>query len=84
MKNSRELLMGIMAGAAAGVIIGMLIAPEKGEDLRKTIRDTAGDWAKKLRDIVEEGKEQTRALAEQVQRDTGGSSIGAEPSRKTP
>ena len=62
MKNSRALFIGIFAAATAGVIIGMLIAPEKGEDLRKNIKDTAGDWTKKLADLLAEGKEQFKNL----------------------
>lgn len=35
-------------GAIVGVIVGLLIAPEKGEDLREEIADTAGKWKNKL------------------------------------
>ena len=62
MKNSVSLFIGIIAAATAGVIIGMLIAPEKGEDFRKNIKDTAGDWTKKLTDLLAEGKEQVKSL----------------------
>jgi gas vesicle protein len=62
MKNSGSIFIGIIAAATAGVIIGMLIAPEKGEDLRKNIKDTAGDWTKKLSDLMAEGKEQYESL----------------------
>lgn len=57
MKNSGSIFIGIIAAATAGVIIGMLIAPEKGEDIRKNIKDTAGDWAKKLGNLIVEGKD---------------------------
>ena len=62
MKNSMSLFIGIIAAATAGVIIGMLIAPEKGEDFRKNIKDTAGDWTKKLTDLLAEGKEHVKSL----------------------
>jgi gas vesicle protein len=58
MKNSGNIFIGIIAAATAGVVIGMLIAPEKGEDLRKNIRHSAGDWAKKMSDLMAQGKEQ--------------------------
>ncbi|HTJ50936.1 MAG TPA: YtxH domain-containing protein [Cyclobacteriaceae bacterium] len=68
MKNSGSIFIGIIAAATAGVIIGMLIAPEKGEDLRKNVKDTAGDWAKKLGNLIVDGKEKltnlTSTLAE--------------------
>ena len=66
MKNSGRILMGILAAATAGVVIGMLIAPEKGEDLRKNIKDVAGDWTKKLANLMAEGKEQFNSLASSV------------------
>jgi gas vesicle protein len=62
MKNSGNLLIGIIAAATVGVIIGMLIAPEKGEDFRKSIKGTAGDWTKKLGDLIAEGKEHVKSL----------------------
>ncbi len=71
MKNSGKIFIGIMAAATAGVIIGMLIAPEKGEDLRKNIRDTAGDWTKKLNQLMADSKDQfsnlTATMAEEAQ-----------------
>jgi len=42
-----SILIGIIAAATAGVLVGMLIAPEKGEDIRKNIKNTVGDWTKK-------------------------------------
>ena len=61
MKNSGSVLIGIIGAAAAGVIVGMLIAPEKGEELRKTIKDSAGDWAKKLNEFIADGKEEVNS-----------------------
>jgi gas vesicle protein len=66
MKNSRTLFIGIVAAATAGVLIGMLIAPEKGENLRKNIKDIAGDWTKKLGDLIAEGREQVKNIAASV------------------
>jgi gas vesicle protein len=48
MTTKSKVLLGIVGAAAAGVIIGLLIAPEKGKDTRKKIRKTAGDWADNL------------------------------------
>ena len=36
MKNGKVLL-GVLAGIAAGALIGVLLAPEKGSDMRKNI-----------------------------------------------
>ena len=62
MKNSGSVLIGIIAAAAAGVIIGMLIAPEKGEELRKTLKDSAGDWAKKINEFMADSKEEVKSV----------------------
>ena len=58
MKNSGKIFLGVIAAATAGVVIGMLIAPEKGDDLRKNIKNSVGDWSKKLSNLLAEGKEQ--------------------------
>lgn len=60
MKNSGGVLIGILS-AAAGVVAGMLIAPKKGEELRKDIKGTAGEWSKKTGNLVAEGKEQYKS-----------------------
>jgi gas vesicle protein len=36
------------AGALVGLVAGLLLAPEKGEDLRNDIADSADKWKKKL------------------------------------
>jgi gas vesicle protein len=83
MKNSSSIFFGIVAAATAGVVIGMLIAPEKGEDLRQNIKDFAGDWARKLNDLVNEGKDQFKniksTLSEGVNNDvkTEGKNVNA-------
>ena len=63
MKNSGSFFVGIIAAATAGLIIGILIAPDKGERLRKNIKESAGDWTKKLSDLLVEGKEHVKSLA---------------------
>ncbi|MBL0070423.1 MAG: YtxH domain-containing protein [Bacteroidetes bacterium] len=38
MGNNSKILLALLAGAAAGVAIGILIAPEKGSESRKNHR----------------------------------------------
>jgi gas vesicle protein len=52
MKKQRNLIIACLAAATAGVAIGMLLAPDKGENLRKTAKKTVGDWAGKLADLM--------------------------------
>ena len=57
MKNSSNILLGILGAAAAGVVIGMILAPEKGEDLRSDIKNSTGDFTRKLGDLLSRGRE---------------------------
>lgn len=66
--SNSKVLLGILGAAAAGVVIGMLIAPEKGEDLRNNIKKTADNWMDEIASWAGKGKEyledaQERALA---------------------
>jgi gas vesicle protein len=62
MNSTGKVLLAIIGAAAAGAIIGMLVAPEKGSDLRKKISDTAGDWTNQLSQLIASGKEQLANL----------------------
>lgn len=61
--NTAKFIAGIVGAAAAGVAIGMILAPEKGSDLRKRIANTTDDyinemakWVKKGKELVEDAK----------------------------
>jgi gas vesicle protein len=66
MSTQSKVLLGILGAAAAGVVIGLLIAPEKGKDMRKKIRKTAGDWADSLGELWTRGKEAAEEAATDV------------------
>lgn len=55
--TTTKVLLGILGAAAAGLVVGMLIAPEKGSDLRANLKQTADDWADELSNLVGKGKE---------------------------
>jgi len=57
MTTTTKIALGVFGAAAAGVIIGLLIAPEKGSDMRKRIKKTAGGWADNLNHLFVSGKE---------------------------
>jgi len=53
--STRNLLKGILVVFAAGAVIGMLYAPDKGSKTRKKLKDKKDDWKDKyeeLRDTV--------------------------------
>jgi len=58
MTTKSKIALGILGAAAAGVVIGLLIAPEKGSEMRKKIKKTAGGWADNLSHLFERGKEE--------------------------
>ena len=66
MTTKSKVLLGILGAAAAGVVIGLLIAPEKGKDMRKKIRKTADDWADNLGHLWSRGKEAAEDAASNV------------------
>ncbi|HTE31015.1 MAG TPA: YtxH domain-containing protein [Chryseolinea sp.] len=41
MKDSKKLIGGLMAGAALGIAVGLLLAPRSGEKTRKKLLDTS-------------------------------------------
>lgn len=57
MSNRTRLILGLAGAAAIGVAIGMLLAPETGQNTRKRIASTAGDWGNSLGDLFNSAKE---------------------------
>jgi gas vesicle protein len=58
MTTKTKVILGIVGAAAAGVAIGMLLAPEKGTETRRNITKKAGDWAGQLTDLFASAKEE--------------------------
>lgn len=56
MSTKSKIILGLVGAAAAGVLVGLLLAPEKGSDLRKRVKNTAGDWASHLTDLFASAK----------------------------
>ena len=63
MTSSTKVILGIIGAAAAGAVIGMMLAPEKGSDIRQRVKDAANDWAVQLADLFAEGKTELSNLA---------------------
>ena len=49
--STQKILVGVLTAVAAGVAIGLLLAPAKGEETRQKISDTASNLKKKFRRI---------------------------------
>ena len=56
MKTS-TLLVTVLGAAAAGVVVGLMIAPEKGSETRRILAEKAEDWKNKAGDLIKTGKD---------------------------
>ena len=63
MNNTTKLIVGMAVAAAAGAAIGMLLAPEKGTDLQKKIREGTKNFLGEFTSLIEMG----RGIASEVE-----------------
>lgn len=61
-------IIGMAASAMVGAAIGMLLAPEKGSDLQKKVKDEANKWIDEVKRLVSTAKDTTEEAGEEVQR----------------
>jgi gas vesicle protein len=66
MTTKTKIAVGILGAAAAGVVIGLLIAPEKGSEMRKKLKKTANGWADNLSNLFVKGKEEFEEVKQKV------------------
>jgi gas vesicle protein len=57
MSNNSKIFLGIVASAAAGAVIGMLFAPDKGSGLRKKIGESLNEWTDEVVKAINNGKD---------------------------
>ncbi len=62
MTTKSKVILGLAGAAAAGVLVGLLLAPDKGTEVRKKISQTAGDWASHLADLFANAKDEIANL----------------------
>ena len=66
MSSNSKVVLGVITAAAAGAVIGMLFAPEKGAELREKVRGTANDLASDLLDAIQRGRDQYANAGEEI------------------
>jgi len=54
--KTTKIILGFAAAAVTGAAIGMLLAPEKGSDLQKKLKDGAQDWLDEIAKLIKTGK----------------------------
>ena len=57
MSAKTKLVLGLIGAAAAGVVVGLLLAPDNGTATRKKISSTASDWGSHLGDLFSSAKD---------------------------
>lgn len=70
MNSNAKTILGILAAGAVGVAVGMLLAPEKGTDLRKSIKGSIDDLGEQLGDFIADGKEKLMGVADELKTHT--------------
>jgi gas vesicle protein len=64
MKSKTKIALGLLGAVAAGVIVGLMVAPEKGSETRKKIKKTTGSWVDQLGNILSQGQEAAENVRE--------------------
>ena len=67
MTTTTKVILGLIGAAAVGAAVGLLMAPEKGSDLRANLKDQAGKWSDKLNDMWQNGKRTAEKASSQIQ-----------------
>lgn len=68
--NSGKILLGVLAGFAAGATLGILFAPKKGSKIRKKIVDKGENYAEDLKEKFDEFCNLLTDKFEQVKEET--------------
>lgn len=67
--NTGKVILGILAGASAGALLGILFAPEKGDVTRKNIADKSKEYADILKDKFTRSMDDMNAEIKKVRKD---------------
>ncbi len=57
MNTTTKVVLGMAIAAAAGAAVGILVAPAKGDDIRKKIKEGANEFLDEFGELIKTGKE---------------------------
>ncbi len=66
MKDSGKIVTALLAGLAAGAVLGVLFAPEKGSETRDKINDSLADLGDAIKERAEEQFDQLNDFKDKV------------------
>jgi|694.fasta_scaffold61420_6 gas vesicle protein len=66
MKTNGRILVAGLAGLAAGVIAGVLMAPRSGKETRRKMSDAKDEWGDRFREGLEDGKRSLSDVREKI------------------
>lgn len=66
MKDSGKVAVALLAGLAAGAVLGVLFAPDKGSDTRDKLNDSLADLGDAIKERAEEQIDQLNEFKEKV------------------
>lgn len=66
MKDSGKVVTALLAGLAAGAVLGLLFAPEKGSETRDKINDSLADLTDAIKERAEQQIDQLNDFKEKV------------------
>jgi gas vesicle protein len=66
MTNDQKVILGVICGAALGVVAGILLAPDSGEETRRKIASKAGDLKDDLTKNLNTSINKLSAIANQT------------------
>jgi len=78
MSKTSKLLLVTLGAAAAGVVAGLLIAPEKGSETRKKLGKTTADLKDKMTNFIQSGKDYLQDVASTFSKEAKGMKDDAE------
>ncbi|NIG57638.1 YtxH domain-containing protein [Chitinophaga sp. Cy-1792] len=70
--STLKFMAGALAGFSAGVLIGVLTAPDSGQGTRKKIKHTAGKWRYKINKLVGRGTDDLDELKNVFENEVSG------------
>lgn len=75
--NSGKIMLALLAGASAGVIAGLLMAPDTGEQTRTGIKKWASKLSKDLEKNLQSGLDEIKNMSNEAMSKMGGSGSGS-------